>query len=591
MKKNTSLKTSLMFHKTSLTIRKTSPTFRDLFAESIKRLMLILFVLLSITNIAHAKLSLQLDPPKAALGDTIRLILTTDNTQSHQVPDLSELQTNFKIIGTEQSTSYSFVNGQGQSTAQWTILLMPKKIGLLPIPALQVGQEATQPTSIEITAEAATNSTDTQNTEELKDIFLKTNLSIDKPYINQQVIYTVKLYHRGQLMNASYEPPQIDNALMIPLGQAKQYDATVKQQAYTVEEQQYAIFPQQSGLLTLIPPRFKALIYDYVPRQVSAHGKGMQLEVLSAPLSGTRMNDPWLPAKQLTLQENYQSNDKLKVGDTITRTIELKALGVPVELLPTISFASSDDVSAYPEKPVTENHIQADGVMGTAKYQVTYVIHSSGEVRIPAVVVRWFDTTKGKVEKIALSARVLQVAGVPLKVNKVSKKETTVAGPSLFHHKLSEKVPSHSLTSISSWSWWMWIAGLFALLWLVTMYVSWIRPRWRFKSSKKSLREDMGSLRDACLSGDPLLAKKGIIQWARNQWPERKIFALNDVINLVKDEKVQSELLSLEHILYQKDKQHEKWQGDLVWVFIKSSSRKEWSKKIKINSILPMINP
>ncbi len=84
------------------------------------------------------------------LGDTFRFTITIDAPQADSIPDLIPLQENFSIIGTERSMAYSIINGQRHSVNQWTVLLIPLKTGTLLIPAIQIGQQQTKATSIQV---------------------------------------------------------------------------------------------------------------------------------------------------------------------------------------------------------------------------------------------------------------------------------------------------------------------------------------------------------------------------------------------------------------------------------------------------------
>lgn len=77
-----------------------------------------------------------------------------DGDEADSVPDLTPLQEDFNIDGTERSMNYTVINGQAHSLSQWIILVTPKKTGVVEIPALQVGSEKTQPATIEVSQES-----------------------------------------------------------------------------------------------------------------------------------------------------------------------------------------------------------------------------------------------------------------------------------------------------------------------------------------------------------------------------------------------------------------------------------------------------
>ncbi len=288
--------------------------------------IIVILLWLFIHAVCYAEIQTQA-PSKAALGETIRLTLSIVNGHDNQVPDLTPLQQDFDILGTERSASYSLVNGQGTSTHQWVILIVARHKGQLTIPALQFGQEQSLPSQIEIVDQAPSATQEKLETEDYKEVFLTTELDNKKIYVNQQVIYKVKLYHLGQLLSVDYQPPQIDNALVVPFTTTRRYQQQIKQQSYVVEELSYAIFPGQRGEVVIKPPAVSALMYDYVPRRLQARGEEQRLMV-NAPLSSRPSQQSWLPAKRIHLSESYEPiKNQLMQGDTVVRHVHVQAVG------------------------------------------------------------------------------------------------------------------------------------------------------------------------------------------------------------------------------------------------------------------------
>lgn len=77
--------------------------------------------------VAHAEIQVQVDPSQVSMDESFKLILTQDNLQNGGVPDLTPLQNEFVILGTERRMNYSIINGQTQSSSEWTITLKAQK--------------------------------------------------------------------------------------------------------------------------------------------------------------------------------------------------------------------------------------------------------------------------------------------------------------------------------------------------------------------------------------------------------------------------------------------------------------------------------
>ena len=374
------------------------------------RRLLIIILLAAWQPLALAAITTELDPSQAQVGETLRLTLSQSNTQSNAQPDLTPLAQDFTIIGTAQQLSYIAINGVAQSSKQWTILLVAKKQGQLTIPSIQIGPERSAPRQISITTRTNPHQTSAPNppNDEDEAVKLKTTLSKPSAYINEQVIYTVKLYSDQPLLNAEYHAPRIENGLLIPLSEGQRSEVMLHGHRYTVDEQPYAIFPQKSGPLRIIPPVFSGVVYNTIPQRILL--KGTEARVKVKPIPQTHNSTYWLPAKQITLTDAYDTTDStLAQGQAVVRTITLHAVGLPAELLPTLALANSGDFNLYPEKPTTKNTWDQNDLVGTRTLKVTYLFHKPGQVNVPPLDLEWFNTQTGHTEHATLPAHAFEI--------------------------------------------------------------------------------------------------------------------------------------------------------------------------------------
>ena len=250
------------------------------------RVYLLAAFLLCFSATLSASVNTHVEPSTLTLGDSFRLTLTLDEIQSAGIPDLIPLQRDFMIDATEHSVSTRVINGQAETLNQWTVILSPKRTGTLPIPALTIGQQHSDPSQVNVTGEPSKTQSDaTSPTPPADPIQLITETSERAPYINQQIRYTVKLFHQDPLLDANYQPPHLEDALLISLGSSQGYQGSKQGQRYTIEEEHYALFPQQSGPQTLVGPSFQAVVYDGTPKRVQAHAESTHLDVKPIPPS------------------------------------------------------------------------------------------------------------------------------------------------------------------------------------------------------------------------------------------------------------------------------------------------------------------
>lgn len=541
---------------------------------------IILFLFLSIYSVlAVAEIQVQVEPEQVTMGDTFKLILTDDNPQNGGVPDLTSLQKNFAIVGTERHVNYVVINGQAQSASQWIISLQALKPGILTIPSIKFGFDQSNPITINV--DASSKPQDSLGNSSLQqDVMLTAHVDEKKPYVNQQVIYTVKLYNSKRLMDVEYQGPKVDNALIIPLGDSKRYQTIVNNTNYVVEEQKYAIFPQKSGSISISSPTFTALIYDINPQRVKVEDKAIKLTVQPVP-SGVK-NTLWLPAKQVNLSETYEnSSQTLSQGGTLTRTVTLEVTAIPAQLLPNIEFAEMDGFSVYPEKGADRNQVRQGQLISGTTFKVTYLFNKAGQVTIPELRLPWFNTATGKNEVAVLPPRSIEITpSASIKSDKV-----TVAPAEEQQQASTETVPSLATSFAANKDGWF-VAVLFGLAWIITLGL-W---RWQKRggySSKRKLRRVMAKLSKACQQSNPLLARDALLEWGTLQWPDAPILNLSDLGQLVKDANLKRQINLLSQVLY-KNNAKAFWKSDellrAVMAFKNSGIKKN-------TNILPPINP
>lgn len=537
-------------------------------------------LLLFIGVAAQAGLSLQVDQSSVSLGQSFRLVLIEENGNTSAIPDFGPLRDNFTIVGTERSTNYSIINNEAHSTRQWTIVLIPKRAGTLTIPPLTVGQEQTQPTVIEVNAAQSRSGSQTAASGQ-EDVMLRAEVSKEQPYVNEQVIYTVRLYNSRRLLDASFQPPRVEDGLLIPLGDARRYQDSVQGRYYSVEEQKYAIFPQKSGPFAIKPPIFSALIYEDLPQQIKVQAPVVSLQVKAA--AADFKGASWLPAKHLVLTETYdQAARTLEQGSTLIRTITMEATGLPAQLLPALAITKNEAVRVYQDKPVERNILRQGNVVGNTSVKVTYLFNKPGVVTVPAVQMSWFNTETGKEEISSLPEIKLTVTAAPGSTpSLVNKADTPVTRPEPVKDR---KATDAAVPIQNSVAWWL-VGGLL-LAWGVTLQRGWRRRSGLVTNTKAP--GGLQQLKSACANNQPEPAQKALLQWAKEQWPHAHILNLNDITRLTCDAGLNRHIDDLSEALYRAKAQS--WSGQPLWHSIVSFKQSRVNGKAD-NDAMPPLNP
>ncbi|WP_165485105.1 BatD family protein [Legionella rowbothamii] len=547
-----------------------------------KKLIIISFFYL-LNALAHAEVQIQVDPSEISQGEPFRILLTQPSLQSaNGIPDLTPLRKDFMILGTERSVNYSVINGQTQASSTWIITLKARKIGPVTIPPIKMGADQSTPLTINISAQDPSIQSTSDN-QQLQDIFLTTEVNEKKPYLNQQITYKVRLYNSKQLLDASYQGPKVDNALLIPLGNDKRYQTQKNNVTYLVEEQSYAIFPQKSGPLTITSPAFTALVYGFDPQRIKATSKDITLNV--QPIPSQFNGQTWTPAKQIKLRDAYENlKQTIDQGNTLVRTITLEGIGIPAQLLPALHFADSDAFNVYPEKGKERNQVNQGEIVSRSEIKVTYLFNKSGKVTIPELKLPWFNTTTGKEEIAVLGPRTIEVT--PSKTA-AANASNPIQGTALVPQTNPETKETPSFTPVANnWAWM--IAALFALAWLLTLGL-WAWQKRSRAPGRGAYKRALQALHDACQQNNPQRCRDALLKWASLHWPDASILNLADLMRLSTDMLFKKQVRILSQALYQ-ESEKTPWHGDELWRSVRNLKQTYASPQNKASSLPPM-NP
>lgn len=552
-----------------------------------KLLFIAFFCLFSV--LAKAEVQVEIDSTQINMDEPFQISLIQSNYQGGSaILDLTPLRKDFFILATERSVNYSIINGQSQSVSTWVVTLKALKSGTITIPSIRVGNEQSKPLTITVeTAGASPNPSANNTTDNQQGIILTTDVSEKKPYVNQQITYKVSLYNSKQFLDANYEGPKVDNALLIPLGGEKRYQTQRNGRQYLVEEQTYAIFPQKSGPLKITSPVLTALVYNFEPQRVKVADKDITLNVQPIPKQYT--GQEWLPAKQVNLREEYENiGQTLSQGSTLVRTVTLEGVGIPAQLLPALNFAETDAFNVYPEKGKEKNQIVQGELVSSTEIKVSYLFNKSGKVTIPELKLPWFNTTTGKEEFATLAPRSFEIT--PSATMRTTEPHTTQTASLSSQHPIST-TQDESATGLSlpETNYWPWIfASFFAFAWLVTLGL-WRQQKHNRRQGKGAYKKALNKLHTACKQGNTQEARNALLKWAREHWPDAPILNLGDLNHLINNAQLKKQIQILSQALYQ-DTGTSLWHGDELWRSVQEFKKTPYHHPQKTD-VLPPINP
>jgi hypothetical protein len=504
-------------------------------------------------GVLAAEIKVSVDRNPVNVDESFQIIFTVAESPDDD-PDFSPLEQDFDILSQSNSSNSSWINGKSSKTIQWTLTVMTKQIGNLIIPAVKFGNDITQPLSILVTQGKATSKN--INTEE--DLFLEVEATPESPYVQSQVLYTMRLYRRVDISQASLNEPELADAVIEKLGEDSNYNTQVNGVSYLVTERKYAVFPQKSGQMTINPLvltaevvtgnrlGFNGFFNSQVTKTKKVSSKAITLNVKPVPSSFTGQH--WLPAEQLVLKEEWSGDVKqMKVGEPLTRTLTLLAKGTTVGQLPELNNTKTDDkLKTYPDQPVLQEQKKPDGLMAFREEKIALIPSKAGSYTLPGIEVPWFNTQSQKIE-------IARIPETMITAVSVAGSQTAVKPPSVTTVK-PQKIESAPVIQPQKSNFWIWASVFLASGWLATLIYFQSRRRAkkpiiennevdvRFKDSVKHFKK-------ACTDNDAAAAKDALIEWGRQKFNVSSLGAIAAFC----DARLRDEILHLNLVLYGKE--------------------------------------
>ena len=402
-----------------------------------KKILFIVLSFLFFGQIACAdELTAKIENNQVVVGEPFDLTLSYDGSDNNIQPDLSVLQKDFQIYSTSTSMQTSYINGVVNQRRDWTIGLLPLKEGKLQIPEIKAGNLSTK--SIDLTVLPAGSRVESDAAKQKQasandKAKFETNFTIDEknPYLKQEVTGTLVIKDYVGLEFVS--DPSFMNAddWNIKILTQPEVKPISGGREITVN---FAMFPLKSGLLEVPSLSWQAVYYDLADSAKSKHFgffdmsgfsmmHGVQKPVIIQtkpqkinvkPIPEDYGDEWWLPAKALTLASKWaEENPGFKVGETVSREVILSAAGVLDSELPELEFAEPKNIKQYPENPQYSLSVYKNNPIAQATYRIVYIPQKSGDLMLPEIKVKWFNTKSGKIENTVISAQKIKVKENP----------------------------------------------------------------------------------------------------------------------------------------------------------------------------------
>ncbi len=471
----------------------------------------------------EAAVQAQLDRNRITEGETVTLTIRTDNPRQNLESDFSALEKNFEILDRRSETQLSIVSGQQTAVVRLLLTLEPRAAGKVVIPELVFGQDRTQPITVRV-----------DPAPELEPgaqppVFIEVEVMPEEgPYfVHAQLGLIVRVFYRQNLTEAAISQPEPSPAA-VRLMQETPYQAERGGERYRVLERNYAVFPERSGELAIPPMQLTGRLVERRSSSVwqpAVRGRRIQVEsdALNLPIDPRPAGftgSEWQPARDYRLTQQVSSGDSLHVGEPVTRTVMVDAVGLEENMIAEPAWPDLPGVRIYPDQPQGITRDDGQWVLGHKEFRYAVVPEQEGELILPELRVHWWDTQNNRGRTAVLDSYTIEVLPSPLAPPTPAAVEAPGTGSVA---KASDSSPRGGAGP----AYWRWLTFLFAALWLATV-AAWAarngtgkrentaRPGGRAPENES---EALAGLQKACKAGNPSRARKALQLWLRAWGP------------------------------------------------------------------------
>ena len=509
-------------------------------------------LLLAVSTLSWAALTATVDRSVIDSNETLQLVIRYDGQVMTGQPDFSPLENDFEILSNNRQQQYSWVNGQSESYTDWTMVLMPKRTGLVLIPSLNFKKNVSNAVEIRVrSASAAAAGAGKQP------IYTETLVDKESVYIQEQLVLTHRLYTSVQLSDLSLSDLNVPDVILQKIGD-NQYQKTINGRNYLIVEIKYALFPQVAGKLVIPALRFGA--YESNGRSQfggftnrgtrifrSTESKIVDVNARPAHIAA----DQWMPSSEVQLAEQWSTDlNNLTVGEPVTRAIAISAAGLTGAQITPIQIIESDDYKIYPDQPQLQEQAKDSTIVGTRTETLAMVPGRAGEITFPAINVRWWDTVNQRMQTASLAAKTVQVRpGTALAISPATVQPQAMESLAI---GASEKPSELSLLTNLSLAFNALLIAALALL-LLKRPRSGLAGRTSAEPATPallSLKQKFKAIEIQADKNNMMGMRDAILVWGRQLFAETPPTTLKDLSLLLADLELQQQFTQLDRQLY-----------------------------------------
>ena len=372
--------------------------------------LLICLILAPVRVMADVSVKLILDRSEAEPGESVKMTIEVAGSRnSDSLPVFHGLE-KFTIMKGGTSSRVQIINGKVSSSVDYTYFIQPHSTGSFKIgPAeLKLDNKVLKSNIADLTVKK----TSQKAVSGKSPLFIEAGLSSQNVFVEEQCIYTLKLYYRTRIRDVSLNLPEIENIDFKQLKEPVEYRKTYGGLDYQVLELRYAILPSREGDYVIGPSRMNMTLVetdrespfrDFFKDPFSndpffsfSSGKPYSLAADSVELTVHSLPEKGRPADfsgligSFSMESSLEPSD-LKAGESATLTVRVMGKG-NVNRIPDLNIPEIDNAKLYADQPVFEARQDDRGFGGTKVMKWAIVPEKAGELKIPTLKLSFFDT-------------------------------------------------------------------------------------------------------------------------------------------------------------------------------------------------------
>jgi len=378
--------------------------------------LILIFTLIAALSVSHAAEGLSftasVDRNRIALSDSLLLTLSVSGTGRAPEPSLPALP-EFDVSSRGSSSRVEIINGKMTAQTDYQYELIPKQAGNLIIGAATLDYKGhtyrTDPIRIFVEKTSTTQKTP-------GNLFLTTDVSIQTPYVGQQILYRLRFFRHIQVVNTSLSELKFDGFRVEDLGKEMNYDTIRKGIRYQVTEVRKILSPVGSGEITIpgvtlrceVPARRQNGLDPFFGDSFFNLGIGPTrtrvlrtepIRITVRPLPEKGKPDDFSGAVGRFTMEADLGRKEVREGESSTLTITIRGEG-DLSGVTRPAISGIKDFKLYNDQPKIARKAEGERILSEKTFKTALVPLKSGLLKIPPISFSFFNPEEGAYQHV-----------------------------------------------------------------------------------------------------------------------------------------------------------------------------------------------